>query len=258
MFLQMALFHFYGWVVFYCVCVYIYTYAPHFLYPFFCWWMFKLFPYLGYFKYCCDDHWGVYSFSNQSFLQIYAYECFPSGSDGKESACSVRDPGLISGLGRSPGEGNSNPLQSSCLENPMDGGAWQVTDHRVTKSQTQLRAFTFFLSCLGVGLLDHMIALFLVFWGTTILFSIVAYTNLHSHQQCNRVSFFPVMDFLTGDKWYLIMDLICIYLIIIKSNVEHLFMCLLDICMSSLKKSLFSKGLLLPIFWLNFFLYWVI
>ena len=81
------------------------------------------------------------------------------------------------------------------------------------------------------------------------------YTNLHSHKQCNRVSFFPVMDFLTGDKWYLIMDLICIYLIIIKSNVEHLFMCLLDIGMSSSKKSLFSKGLLLPIFWLNFFFF---
>ena len=148
----------------------------------------------------------------------------------------------------------------------MDGGAWQVADHRVTKSQTQLRDFTFFLSCLGVGLLDHMIALFLVFWGTIILFSIVA---IPIYLPTNSVTGFPffqyflfldilLMDFLTGDKWYLIMYLICIYLIIIKSNVEHLFMCLLDICMSSLKKSLFSKGLLLPIFWLNFFLYWVI
>ena len=45
---------------------------------------------------------------------------FPGGSDGKESACNARDPGLIPGLGRSPGEGNGCPLQYSCLENPMD------------------------------------------------------------------------------------------------------------------------------------------
>ena len=47
---------------------------------------------------------------------------FPGGSDGKESACSVGDPGSIPGSGRSPGEGNGNSLQYSCLENPMDGG----------------------------------------------------------------------------------------------------------------------------------------
>ena len=46
--------------------------------------------------------------------------------------------GLIPGSGKSPGEGNVNPLQYSCLENPMDGGAWWATNHRVTKSQTQL------------------------------------------------------------------------------------------------------------------------
>ena len=50
---------------------------------------------------------------------------FPGGSDGKASACNVGDPGLFPGLLRSPGEGNGNPLQdSSCLENPMDRGAW--------------------------------------------------------------------------------------------------------------------------------------
>ena len=48
------------------------------------------------------------------------------------------DAGLIPGLGRSPGEGNGNPLQYSCLGNPMDRGAWQATVHGVTKSQTQL------------------------------------------------------------------------------------------------------------------------
>ena len=49
---------------------------------------------------------------------------FPGGSDGKESACKVADSGLIPVLGRSPGEGNGNPLQYSCLGNPMDRGAW--------------------------------------------------------------------------------------------------------------------------------------
>ena len=68
---------------------------------------------------------------------------FPDGSDGKESACSAGDPSLIPGLGRSPGEGNGNPLQYSCLENPMDRGAWRATVHRVAKSRTRLRNFTF-------------------------------------------------------------------------------------------------------------------
>ena len=49
---------------------------------------------------------------------------FPGGSDGKVSACDVGDPGLIPGSGRSPGEGNGNPLQNSCLENPMGREAW--------------------------------------------------------------------------------------------------------------------------------------
>ena len=49
---------------------------------------------------------------------------FPGGSDGKASVCNAGDPGSIRGLGSSPGEGNGNPLQYSCLENPMDGGAW--------------------------------------------------------------------------------------------------------------------------------------
>ena len=49
---------------------------------------------------------------------------FPAGSDGKASACNAGDPGSIPGLGRSPGGGHGNPLQHSCLENPMDKGAW--------------------------------------------------------------------------------------------------------------------------------------
>ena len=61
---------------------------------------------------------------------------FPGGSDGKESACNVGDPGLIHGSERSPGEGNGNPLQNSCLENHMDRGAWQAKVHEVTDSDT--------------------------------------------------------------------------------------------------------------------------
>ena len=49
---------------------------------------------------------------------------FPGGSEGKASAYNARDWGSVPGLARSPGEGNGNPLQYSCLENPMDGGAW--------------------------------------------------------------------------------------------------------------------------------------
>ena len=59
---------------------------------------------------------------------------FPGGSDGKASACNAGDTGSIPGLGRSPGEGNGNPLQYSCLENHMDSGDWQATVHGVTKS----------------------------------------------------------------------------------------------------------------------------
>ena len=65
------------------------------------------------------------------------YTGFPGGSDGKESACNSGDPGLILGLGRSPGEGNGYPLQYSCLKNSMDRGVWWATVQGVTKSWTQ-------------------------------------------------------------------------------------------------------------------------
>ena len=67
---------------------------------------------------------------------------FPGGSDGKASAYNAGDPSSTPGLGRSPGEGNGNPLQYSCLKNPIDGGAWQATVHGVAKSRTRLRDFT--------------------------------------------------------------------------------------------------------------------
>ena len=68
---------------------------------------------------------------------------FPGSWDGKESAYNAGDLGSIPGSGKSPGEGNGNPLQYSCLENPMDGGAWWATVHWVTKSRTRLSDFTF-------------------------------------------------------------------------------------------------------------------
>ena len=62
--------------------------------------------------------------------------CFPGSSDSKESDCSAGDLGSIPGLGRSPEEGTSNPLQYSCLEKSMDLGAWQATVHGVAKKWT--------------------------------------------------------------------------------------------------------------------------
>ena len=79
----------------------------------------------------------IYSLISEQ-LHFLSLNLCPGGSDGKASARSAGDPGLISGLGRSPGEGNGNPLQYACLENPMDRGAWQAAVHGVAKSQTQL------------------------------------------------------------------------------------------------------------------------
>ena len=67
---------------------------------------------------------------------------FPGGSNGKASVYNAGDLGSIPGLGKSPGEGNGNPLQDYCLENPMDRGAWWATAHGVAKSRTRLNNFT--------------------------------------------------------------------------------------------------------------------
>ena len=64
------------------------------------------------------------------------------GSEVKASACNAGDLGSIPGLGRSPGEGNGNPLQYSRLENPIDRGAWWATVHGIAKSRTRLNDFT--------------------------------------------------------------------------------------------------------------------
>ena len=69
-------------------------------------------------------------------------KAFPGGSDSKASAYNAGDPASIPGSGRSPGEGNGSPLQYSCLENPMNEGAWLATVHGVAKSWTLLSDFT--------------------------------------------------------------------------------------------------------------------
>ena len=63
----------------------------------------------------------------------------PEGSVSKESACNAGDPGSIPGLGGSPGRGNGNPLQCSCLENPMNRGNWWAMVHSILESCTQLK-----------------------------------------------------------------------------------------------------------------------
>ena len=71
------------------------------------------------------------------YIYIYIRELeLPYSSDSKESSCNAGDLGSIPGPGRSPGEGNGNPLQYSCLENSMDRGAWWAKVHGVTKGWT--------------------------------------------------------------------------------------------------------------------------
>ena len=76
------------------------------------------------------------------FVNPYSVLGFPGSSGGKESACNAGDPGSIPGLGRSPGGGHGNPLQYSCLENPMDRGAWRAAVHRVARNSSS-RSFKF-------------------------------------------------------------------------------------------------------------------
>ena len=71
-----------------------------------------------------ENKFQIISYSFSSSYMVHFLKDFPGGSDGKASVYNAGDLGLIPGLGRSPGEGNGNPLQYYCLENPMDRGAW--------------------------------------------------------------------------------------------------------------------------------------
>ena len=73
-----------------------------------------------------------------NITSVFIRKHFPGNSNGKETACKAGDLASILGLGRSPGEGNGNPLQYSCLEKSVDRGAGQAIVHGVAKSQTQL------------------------------------------------------------------------------------------------------------------------
>ena len=79
--------------------------------------------------------WNLNPGPNNSNVDIIFKESQIEYSDGEESACNAGDPGSIPGLERSPGEGNGNPLQHSCLENFMDRGAWWAIVHGVTESR---------------------------------------------------------------------------------------------------------------------------
>ena len=92
--------------------------------------------------------WVCFTHSKASLLTLGCGEVqcllgFPGGSEVNVSAWNAGGLGSIPGSGTSPGEGNGNPLQYSCLENPMKGGAWWATVHGVAKSQTRLSDFTF-------------------------------------------------------------------------------------------------------------------
>ena len=83
-----------------------------------------------------------YEFANDFWTRIEDSGHFPGGSDSKESTCNAGDLGLIPGSRSSPGEGNGNPLQYSCLENPLDRGAWRATAYSVARNWTWLGNWT--------------------------------------------------------------------------------------------------------------------
>ena len=102
----------------------------------------------------------------QSKLWVYNHvQGFPGSSDGNESACNAGDLGLIPVSGRSPGGGNGSPLQYSCLEEPMDRGAWRATVHEVTKSRTrpkQLNTHAFSFLFMYFCPLSHQVVCFII------------------------------------------------------------------------------------------------
>ena len=102
---------------------------------------------------------------------FYALD-FPGGSDGKAYVYNVGDPSSSPGSGRSPGEGNDNPLQDSCLENPIDKGTWWATVHRAVKNQTQLSDFIFsllFTAICKASSDNHFAFLYLFFLGMVLI-----------------------------------------------------------------------------------------
>ena len=117
------------------------------------------------------QNWGI---------ELCAFKGFPGGSEGKASACNAGDLGLIPGSGRSPGEGNGNPLQYSCLENPKNGGTWWATVHGVSKSR--LSDFTFKVYNIIIWL-----TYFMKGWPWNLLFS--GHSSSHADTKLKKKNF---------------------------------------------------------------------
>ena len=138
-------------------------------------------------------YFPIYLLSKQNVFSLFLYlrttKVFPGDSKVKASAHNVGDLGSIPGLGRSPGEGNSNPLQYSCLENPMDGGAWWATVHGVAKSRTRLSDYLSQSRSLNKGLVKGRFTITLEIWNMCV--PLISWITL---------PFFPII--LRG-IWYL-------------------------------------------------------
>ena len=125
---------------------------------------------------------GIFKFP---FYLGINYLCwgFPGGSKVKASASNAGDPGSIPGLGRSPGGGNGNPLHYSCLENPMDRGAWWAAVHGVIKSRARLSEFTFIFT-----VRVKVLSLFFVF-----VFMYYLYVKYYEPQFSSVTQSFPTL-----------------------------------------------------------------
>ena len=117
---------------------------------------------------------------------------FPSGLNGKESVCSAGDPSLIPGLGRCPGEGNGNPFQYSCMENPMDRGAWWPTVHGMEKSWTWFEWLTHSLKIISV--LGH--------YSCIVRASTESFKEQHSHFLVTSMISILILARAKETKWF--------------------------------------------------------
>ena len=129
---------------------------------------------------------------------------FPGGSAGKNPLAIARDVILISGLGRSPGRGHGNPLQYSCLENPMDRGAWWATVCGVAKNQTQLKQLSTHACLLKISSVFlfpfHFLLLRVKHLGSRTFHSKCVYGGIKkSHHACPRKQIYDVVFAFQGD-----------------------------------------------------------